>query len=260
MGAAPLLAWRRSGPETLRRNFLAPISAGLLSVPVMFLLGNRTMGGFVGVAIIAFVLAGIIQEYVRGVRARRQSTGEPLPTALVQLVRRNGRRYGGYIVHIGVLMVALGIIGNEFYQSEVDANLKRGESVQIANYTLTYERLDMVDGPNFTELIAPMTVAKNGRVVGEILPKKHIYDKNPEQPMSEVGLRAGVVEDVYAVLAGWDNMGDTASFKVFVNPLMSWMWVGGIVMMIGVLISAWPRRVATTAEATRRVPEGAQTA
>jgi cytochrome c-type biogenesis protein CcmF len=237
-----------------------PISAGLLSVPVMFLLGNRTMGGFVGVAIIAFVLAGIVQEYVRGVRARRQSTGEPLPTALVQLVRRNGRRYGGYIVHIGVLMVALGIIGNEFYQSEVDANLKRGESVQIANYTLTYERLDMVDGPNFTELIAPMTVAKNGRVMGEILPKKHIYDKNPVQPMSEVGLRAGVVEDVYAVLAGWDNMGETASFKVFVNPLMSWMWVGGIVMMIGVLISAWPRRVASTAEATRRVPEAAQTA
>jgi cytochrome c-type biogenesis protein CcmF len=97
-------------------------------------------------------------------------------------------------------------------------------------------------------------------VIGEVLPKKHIYDKNPEQPMSEVGLRAGVVEDVYAVLAGWDNSGETASFKLFVNPLMSWMWVGGIVMMIGVLISAWPRRVATTAEATRRVPEGAQTA
>jgi cytochrome c-type biogenesis protein CcmF len=260
MGAAPLLAWRRSGPETLRRNFLIPVVAGLLSVPVMFLLGNRTMGGFVGVGIITFVLAGIVQEYVRGVRARRQSTGEPLPTALVQLVRRNGRRYGGYIVHIGVLMVALGIIGNEFYQSEAEANLKRGESVQVANYTLTYERLDIVDGPNYTELIAPMTVSRNGRVIGEVLPKKHIYDKNPEQPMSEVGLRAGPVEDVYAVLAGWDNSGETASFKLFVNPLMSWMWVGGIVMMIGVLISAWPRRVATTAEATRRVPESAQTA
>ncbi|MGE5601538.1 MAG: heme lyase CcmF/NrfE family subunit, partial [Nitrososphaerales archaeon] len=96
MGAAPLLAWRRSAPETLRRNFLVPIAAGLVSVPVLFLLGNRTTGGFVGVAMITFVAAGIVQEYVRGVRARRQSTGEPVPMALVQLVRRNGRRYGGY--------------------------------------------------------------------------------------------------------------------------------------------------------------------
>ena len=157
-------------------------------------------------------------------------------------------------------MVALGIIGNEFYQSEVEANLKQGESVSVANYTLTYERLDMVQGPNYTELIAPMSVTRNGRSIGEVLPKKHVYDKNPEQPMSEVGLRPGVVEDVYTVLAGWDEGGKTASFKIFINPLMSWMWAGGIIMMIGVLISAWPRRVASTAEATRRVPESAQPA
>jgi cytochrome c-type biogenesis protein CcmF len=260
MGVAPLLAWRRSGPETLRRNFLIPVVAGLASVPVMFLLGNRLTGGFVGVAIMVFVAAGIVQEYVRGVRARRQATGEPVPAALVNLVRRNGRRYGGYIVHIGVLLIALGIIGNEFYQSEGEANLAKGESMTVANYTLTYNRLDMVQGPNYTELIAPMTVSKNGEVVGEILPKKHIYNKNQEQPMSEVGLRAGPIEDVYAVLAGWDSGGETASFKVFVNPLMSWMWVGGVVMMIGVLISAWPRRVVSTAEAPRRVPESAQPA
>jgi cytochrome c-type biogenesis protein CcmF len=258
MGIAPLLAWRRSGPETLRRNFLIPVIAGLLSVPVLFAIGNRTVGGFVGVAILVFVASGIVQEYVRGVRARRQSTGEALPTALFQLVRRNGRRYGGYIVHIGVLLVALGIIGNEFYQSEGEANLAKGQSMTVANYTLTYEKMDMVQGPNYTELIAPMTLTKNGRPMGEILPKKHIYNKNQEQPMSEVGLRPGIVEDVYVVLAGWDNNGATASFKVFVNPLMSWMWVGGVVMMIGVLISAWPRRVAATAEAPRRVPESAQ--
>ncbi len=260
MGVAPLLAWRRSGPETLRRNFMIPVVAGLASVPVLFLLGNRIVGGFVGVAILVFVATGIVQEYVRGVRARRQSTGEPLPTALVQLVRRNGRRYGGYIVHIGVLLVALGIIGNEFYQSEGEANLAKGQSMTVANYTLTYEKLDMTQGPNYAELTAPMTLAKNGKVLGEILPKKHIYNKNQEQPMSEVGLRPGITEDVYVVLAGWDNNGATASFKVFVNPLMSWMWVGGIVMMIGVLISAWPRRIASAVEAPRRVPEGAQPA
>ena len=126
MGAAPLLAWRRSAFTTLRRNFLAPILAAVISIPVLYLLGNRTMGGFVGVAALTFVFAGILQEYIRGVRARRQATGEGMGTALVNLVRRNGRRYGGYVVHIGVLLIALGIIGDTFYQQEGQANLRRG--------------------------------------------------------------------------------------------------------------------------------------
>ncbi len=147
MGVAPLLAWRRSAPETLRRNFSIPIIAALLSVPLIYLLGNRNIAGFIGFAALIFVFAGIIQEYVRGVRARQQVTGEALPAALANLVRRNGRRYGGYVVHIGVLLIALGIIGNEFYQSEGQANLKRGESITVANYTLTFKDLTADRGP-----------------------------------------------------------------------------------------------------------------
>ena len=258
MGIAPLLAWRRSGPETLRRNFLLPIAAGLLTVPMLFLLGNRSTAGFVGIAILTFVFAGIVQEYARGVQARMQSSHEPLPKALANLVRRNGRRYGGYIVHIGVLLIALGIIGNEFYQSEGEANLRQGETITVANYTLTYDLLDATQGPNYTEFSAPMRISRNGGDLGIITPKKLIYNKNQEQPMSEVGLRPGLLEDVYVVLAGWENGGQTAAFKVFVNPLMSWMWIGGLVMMLGVLVSAWPRRRIVAAEATRRLPEGAQ--
>ena len=173
----------------------------------MFLLGNRNMGGFVGVAALTFVFAGIVQEYVRGVRARRQATGEPLGTALVNLVKRNGRRYGGYIVHIGVLLIFLGIIGNEFYQSEGQANLRKGESMTVANYTLTYREMDPKRGPNYTEFTAVTDVTRNGQPAGQILPRKHIYDKNQDQPMTEVGLRPGLVEDVYVVLAGFDNAG-----------------------------------------------------
>lgn len=263
MGAAPLLAWRRSAPETLRRNFLIPIIAALASVPLLFVLGNRTVAGFVGFAALAFVFAGIVQEYVRGVGARMQATGEPMPAALVNLVRRNGRRYGGYVVHIGVLLIALGIIGNEFYQSEGQANLKVGESVTVANYTLTYTGLDAEQGPNYTEFLASMDLTRNGSVIGQILPRKTIYNKNQEQPMTEVGLRPGPVEDVYVVLAGFDNFGaanETASFKVYVNPLMSWMWLGGVVMILGVLLSSWPRRSPATVEAAHRVPGGTQPA
>ena len=260
MGAAPLLAWRRSAFQTLRRNFLAPILAAAISIPVLYLLGNRTMGGFVGVAALTFVFAGILQEYIRGVRARRQATGEGTGTALVNLVRRNGRRYGGYVVHIGVLLIALGIIGDTFYQQEGQANLRVGESITVANYTLTYREMEPTQGPNYTEFAAEMDLAKNGRPNGQIVPTKKIYDKNAEQPMTEVGLRPGPIEDVYVVLAGFDNMGETAAFKVYINPLMSWMWIGGLVMILGVLISAWPRRSPAIAEARVRVPDGAQPA
>ncbi|MGQ9491434.1 MAG: heme lyase CcmF/NrfE family subunit [Anaerolineae bacterium] len=258
MGAAPLLAWRRSGPETLRRNFTLPIVAALLSVPLLFLLGNRNPAGFIGFAALFFVFAGIVQEYVRGIAARRATTGEPLPVALVNLVRRNGRRYGGYVVHIGILLIALGIIGNEFYQSEGQANLKVGESITVANYTLTYRGLETKQGPNYTEFTARLDLARDGRSLGQILPTKHIYNKNQEQPMTEVGLRPGPIEDVYVVLAGFADGGGTASFKVYVNPLMSWMWIGGLVLIGGVLISAWPRRSPAAAEAIRRVAAGAQ--
>ena len=258
MGAAPLLAWRRSAFTTLRRNFLAPILAAVISIPALYLLGNRNMGGFVGVAALTFVFAGILQEYIRGVRARRQATGEGVGAALVNLVRRNGRRYGGYVVHIGVLLITLGIIGNTFYQQEGQANLSRGESVTVSNYTLTYREMDANQGPNYTEFTAVMDLTRNGAPAGQILPRKNIYDKNAEQPMTEVGLRVGPVEDVYVVLAGFDNMGETAAFKVFINPLMSWMWIGGLVMILGVLISAWPRRAPATSEARARVPEGVQ--
>jgi len=260
MGAAPLLAWRRSAPSTLRKNFTWPLLAALVSIPVLFVLGNRSMAGFLGFAVLSFVAAGILQEYVRGVRARRYATGEPWPAALVNLVRRNGRRYGGYIVHIGVLLIALGIIGNEFFQSEGQANLAVGESITVADYTLTYEGLNANEGPNYTEFSADMPLLKNGRQRGTIVPKKLLYHKNEEQPMTEVGLRPGVFEDVYVVLAGFDGMGQTASFKVYVNPLMSWMWIGGLVIILGVLVSAWPRKGAVASEAVARVPGAAQPA
>jgi cytochrome c-type biogenesis protein CcmF len=260
MGAAPLLAWRRSAPETLRRNFGLPLIGGLASIPILFAFGNRNMAGFIGVAALSFVLIGIGQEYVRGVQARRTATGEPLPTALLNLVRRNGRRYGGYIVHIGVLLIALGIIGNEFYQEEGQANLAPNESITVGAYTLTYRDLAAEQGPNYTEFKAVLDVSRGGRSLGQILPTKLVYNKNQEQPMTEVGLRPGPVEDVYVVLAGFDGMGQTASFKVFINPLMSWMWIGGVVVILGVLVSAWPRRRAAAAEAARRIPAGAQTA
>ena len=258
MGIAPLLAWRRSAPETLRRNFIIPIIGGLLSLPLLFLVGIRNPAGLLGIGVLVFIFTGILQEYVRGVQTRRHATGEPLGMALVNLVRRNGRRYGGYIVHTGVLLIALAIIGNEFFQSESEANLKPGETIKVADYVLTYRGLELSRGPNYTEYTARLDIQRSGQPAGQIFPKKHIYDKNQEQPMTEVGLRPGPIEDVYVVLAGFEDNGGTASFKAYINPLMSWMWIGELVILIGVLVAAWPRKSPAAAEVRARVPVGAQ--
>lgn len=257
MGVAPLLAWRRSGPETLWRNFALPVAAALLGAVALYVFGTRNPAGLIGLAALIFVFAGILQEYVRGVQARRHSTGEPVAVALVNLVRRNGRRYGGYIVHIGVLMIALGIIGNEFFQSEAEANLRPGQTISVANYVLTYRGLEVSRGPNYTEYTARLDIQRNGQPAGQVFPKKHLYDKNPEQPMTEVGLAPGPIEDVYAVLAGFEDNGNTASFKVYINPLMSWMWIGEVFLVLGVLIGIWPRRA--TAVAPARAPASGAT-
>jgi cytochrome c-type biogenesis protein CcmF len=257
MGAAPLLAWRRSAPETLAHNFAIPISAGILMLPALYLLGNRVRAGFVGFSLLAFVLAGIIQEYVRGVRARRRNTGESVPAALAGLLRRNGHRYGGYLVHVGVIMIALAIIGNRFYQSQGQGNLQVGQSLNVADYTLTYTGLQPENGPNYVAYTAALELARDGRPAGMVYPKEIVYDKNQDQPMTAVGLRTGPVEDLYVVLAGFDGTGGSASFKVFVNPLMAWMWAGGLVIILGVLATAWPQRAARRVEVRARVAGGA---
>ncbi len=191
MGAAPLLAWRRSGTETLRRNFAIPLAAAVVSLPFVYLTGSRILAGYVGIAVLVFVFAGIVQEYVRGVRARRITSGENVMQAIASLLRRNGRRYGGYIVHLGVLMIALGIIGNEFYQSEGQANLRTGETINVSNYALTYKGMDMNRGPNYNEFSARIDIRRNGADFGQLVARQHIYTKNQDQPMTEVGSAAG---------------------------------------------------------------------
>ncbi len=176
-------------------------------------------------------------------------------TALVNLVRRNGRRYGGYIVHIGVLLIALGIIGNEFYQSEGQANLTPGESITVANYTLTYEQAGRQRRARTTPSSrAAWIIATNGRPTGQIVAQEAHLRQEPGTADDRGRPAPGALEDVYVVLAGFDNMGETASFKVFINPLMSWMWVGGLVIAWACWLPPGRGKGATTSEVRARAP------
>jgi cytochrome c-type biogenesis protein CcmF len=260
MGVGPLLGWRRTGMKALRSQFTWPFAAALVAVPVL-LFTSRNVFPVVGFSACVFVAATIVQEFVRGVLARRRTRGEPLSAALWGLIRRNGRRYGGYVIHFGIVLIGVAIIGNEFYQSTTHVTLARGGSVELSGYTLTYTALDSERKSNHTEVRANLLVSdtESGRDLGRVVPRRNIYDKAPDQPTSEVGLRMTPAEDVYVILNGWEGDGSSATFSVYINPLTMWMWVGGLLVVLGTVVSVWPhpQPARTTRDVTSSFPQRA---
>lgn len=258
MGVGPLLSWRRTSLAVMRKQFTIPLLVSLVATAA-FSFFSRSIFPLIGGAICVFVTAAMVQEYVRGVLARRVNNDENIFTAMGQLMRRNGRRYGGYIVHLGIVMLGVAIIGNEFYQQTISVTLAPGETVTLGGYQLLYDGLETDRQPNLTEYGARLLIydADDGRLLSSILPRRNVYDKTPEMPTSEVGLRMTLLEDVYVVLNGWEADGATATFTIYVNPLTIWMWVGGLVLVLGTLIASWPH---PTRRQTSTIPAGASVA
>jgi cytochrome c-type biogenesis protein CcmF len=254
MGIGPLMGWRRTSPAALRKQFTWPLISSLVFAAALTFF-SRNVYPVVGLAVCFFVAATIVQEYVRGVMARRTTSGENPLAAMGNLLRRNGRRYGGYIVHLGIVLIGVAVIGNTYYQSTTNVTLAEGETVTLAGYEIAYSGLEMNRGSNLTEFGARLIVfdAASGERLGSILPRRNIYDKNPEMPTSEVGLRMSPIEDVYVVLNGWEDNGATATFTMYINPLTLWMWVGGVLLVLGVLVAIWPHPTRQDAVATSAI-------
>jgi cytochrome c-type biogenesis protein CcmF len=251
MGIGPVIAWRRASARNLKRNFLLPGLAGAGVGVLLFALGMRHVYALLTFAIGVFVLTVIVTEFWKGTRARARIEDENPVTAFLHLVRRNRRRWGGYVIHVGVVVMFMGFAGAAF-DTEVRQALVPGESVTVRSafgheYTLTYEGLSTQRGQNMWQWIALMSVARDGVPDGTITTERRLYEA-PPQPMTEVGIRSTFTEDLYVILAGLDEqvgMGtdpdfQRATFQVMVNPLVPWIWYGGLVMAVGTLIALWP--------------------
>jgi cytochrome c-type biogenesis protein CcmF len=202
----------------------------------------RNVFASVGLMACAFAGAVVVQEYVRGVQARRKVTDDGYFEAMGNLWRRNGRRYGGYMVHLGIVFIGVAIVGNEFYQQTSNVTLSRGEVAQVGGFTLTYTGMEVETKSNREEYIAKLSVSNEdqSRDLGVVSPQRNIYFKTPDMPTSEVGLRMSPIQDVYVVLNGWESGGESATFTIYINPLTMWLWIGGIVLVLGTLICTWP--------------------
>ena len=247
-GIGPLIAWRKASAANLRRQFVGPLSAGAVTFVVLAVAGVRDWYAVMALALCGFVAGTITQEFWRGARARRRMHGESLPIAVFRLVERNRRRYGGYIVHAGILIYFAAFAGMAF-KVEREATLKPGESVSLRSpfghtYTFTHVGISQYEALNRVVSAATVQVAVDGRPDGLLTSEKrqHVdsFKRPTFEPSTEVGIRSGLREDLYLVFAGAVDGTEEAVYRFNINPLVWWVWFGGFVLAFGGIVTMWP--------------------
>jgi cytochrome c-type biogenesis protein CcmF len=258
-GIGPLIAWRRASTANLRRQFAVPVTVGVFMLLILLVAGMRELGALLAFTIGAFVFGTVFQEFARGARARHRQYGESTGFAVLQLLSRNRRRYGGYIVHIAIVLLFVGFAGMAF-KTETEATLRPGESAELKGsdghlYTFTHLGISQYNALNRQVTAALLDVRRDGKDIGRLRTEKRQHVDalgNPTfEPSTEVGIMSGLRVDLYVVLAGLVNGTEQAVFRFTINPLVWWVWFGGFVLVIGGLIVLWPGGVVVAVKGSK---------
>ena len=252
MGIGPLIAWRKASLRGLGKTFAWPAGIAVLTGVVLIVLGaGSSTPGLIAYTFSAFVLGTIGLEFVRGTRARHSLSSEDWPRAFSSLIARNRRRYGGYIVHAAIVLLAIGIAGSSAYQHVTDKKLARGDSLNVGPYTLTYRALERSSNANATEVRAVLDIRRGTQLVGTVRSGKNSYTEPAGTVSNEVGIHTNYLtgEDIFVIAETVYGNG-TVSFRVLVKPLVNLIWLAGLIFLLGSLITLWPdareqRRLAT---------------
>jgi cytochrome c-type biogenesis protein CcmF len=245
MGIGPLIAWRRASWDNLKRNFTSPTLAAVVVV-LAGLLWTRNPYALISFGVCTFVTATIVFEFSKAVSARRKlAPGTSVPQALWTLFGRNRRRYGGFVVHFGVVLAIIGITVSSNFAVEKEVQVKQGEIVHVGEYALRYEGMRAYDETYRQVIWTDFAVWRNGRELGKLSPGKSFHP-NEQQPIAQIGIRSTPWEDLYMILGGVERDGSAATLKIMVNPMVMWIWIGGIIITMGTLITVIPSRSART--------------
>lgn len=247
-GIGPLIAWRRASPANLRRQFAVPATAGVFVALALLVAGMRDLYALMAIALGGLVLATVVQEFARGARARHRQYGEGYALALVRLVVRNRRRYGGYVVHTGIVVLFAAFAGMAF-KTETEATLRPGESASLRSpygytYTFTHLGISQYDALNRLVTAGTVEIERDGKRVGILTTEKRQHvdglGRPTFEPSTEVGIHSDLREDLYVVLGGVVNGTEQAVYRFTINPLVWWVWYGGFVVALGGLVVMWP--------------------
>jgi cytochrome c-type biogenesis protein CcmF len=258
MGIAPLSAWGHSTMKTLGRAVWKPTIGAVIITAVIFSMYTRNLYALIGFFLVALVILVTLYEYWRGANARQKSQNENILTAFWNLTGRNRRRYGGYIIHLSMMLMAIGILGIELFQVETQGTLEINQQTSVGNYDVVYQEIARFAGPDGREVTrAVMGVYKNGEYLGELHPRIDYY-LDAQQTMTIPGQRSTLQDDLYVLLVNWEPASATgATFKIYVNPLVNWLWLGSLLFLAGIIIAAWPERELepVTVQASRPVQQ-----
>ncbi len=260
-GVGPLIAWRKASGQNLRKNFTSPVILSLMVAVVLWALGMTHLRAILAFALCSFVLATIVLEFYRGARARMRTAGETFLQGLTNLVGRNKRRYGGYLVHVGMVMIFVGIIGSSAFQQEAVAHIRHGESFTIGHYELKFVDTSSSHDAHKDVLSASLEVYRGGEPVYTLEPARYFY-RASEQPTTEVAIYGlfnwppNISDDLYTILVDNNPQSGGYTFKAYLNPLVSWLWLGGFVVIIGTHVAVlpeWRRQALPSREKVREV-------
>src|SRR5262249_15459328 len=234
-------AWRRATLKNLVDQLLVPTLAGVAALGAALAVRIPLWSAGLCFGLCGFVAGTIVQEFWRGARVRRKNTGTDLFTALVGLVARNKRCYGGYVVHVGIVLIFFGFAGNAKKLDE-QVLLKPGQDAAIGRYTVRNDGIKVADDGQKQMTTAYLTVFEKGKEIDRLYPARWAYRHHEQEPTTEVGVRRTVPKDFYAVLGGFDLSAQSATLQLVVNPLVNWIWFGFGVLALGTGIALLPER------------------
>ncbi|HEX3685671.1 MAG TPA: cytochrome c-type biogenesis CcmF C-terminal domain-containing protein [Bryobacteraceae bacterium] len=240
-GVGPLIAWRKSSLSSLRRAFLVPAISGFVVIVALAVSGIHQVEALIAFGLCAFVATSIVGEFWKGAHAIRAKEHLPLPRAAFELTWRNTRRYGGYLVHMGIVFMFIGFTGSAFNLHETH-NLGLGQSVRFGRYGLKLLSVNNGDNGNYEFSHAVLSVLQNGREIDQLEPEVRFY-KSSQQQSSIIGIRRRLNEDLYVNYSGVLPDNSKAIFQMYVFPLVSWIWIGYWVLLFGTIICLIPGKV-----------------
>lgn len=261
-GIGPLLAWRSTSLRSIRRNFVLPCMAMAVAFVVVIIAGVRPWSAgddmqseifsLVTFTLAAGVITAIAAEFLRGASVVRTQTGKSLLGSTVLLVRRNTRRYGGYIIHFGIVVMFIGIAGGAFNQSR-EQEMGFGDEMKMGPYRLVCQSFSQDSNANYDTEFALLDVFKNGKKITQLAPERRFYNAS-QTSSTMVALHSTLAQDLYVIYEGKNPDTDKPIIKVFINPLMNWIWIGVLIVVLGTFVALVPALTPAAARARVAVP------
>jgi cytochrome c-type biogenesis protein CcmF len=252
-GIGPLLAWRRTSVDSLKRNFGWPLLFGVFCAVAAFVLGYRNGASMLCLFLCGFVFGTIVLEFYRGAKVIRARTGMNLMMSAHELAMRNTRRYGGYVVHFGMVLIFIGLAGSAF-NTDVQKAMKFGDSLKLGPYTLILQTNDTKVDKNYTALRTIVEVLRDNKQIMMLYPEKRQFQGSEQAAGTMVAIYSTLKEDLYVVFAGMDPETNVPVIHAFLNPLVKWIWLGGVWVVMGTLLALMPNRRAALALAGTTQP------